>query len=106
MEIRDSRLYREQGYGKFEDYCRERWGWSKTHANRQIQAAEVVGNLTPIGVIPANEAQARELAAAPPEVQREWKPKPSWTPKTVFVHGGHLGTATHAASGPKCCIHP
>lgn len=25
MEIRDSRLYRQE-FGTFEDYCRERWG--------------------------------------------------------------------------------
>jgi len=54
------RLYREQ-YETFEDYCRERWGWSKTHVNRQVDAARVAAALTPIGVIPANEAQAREL---------------------------------------------
>jgi hypothetical protein len=36
------RLYREEGYKRFEDYCRVRWGCSKTHANRQIQAANLV----------------------------------------------------------------
>src|SRR5262245_29388958 len=55
FEIREQRLYREQGFTTFEEYCRKRWQWSKTHANRQIQAAEVAHNLTPIGVIPKNE---------------------------------------------------
>jgi hypothetical protein len=32
---------------------------------KQIQAAEVIENLTPIGVIPKNEAQARPLAKLP-----------------------------------------
>ena len=35
---------------------------SKTHANRLVEAAEVTEILAPIGVIPPNEAQARELA--------------------------------------------
>ena|SRR5690348_14940338 len=61
-EIRDDRLYRET-QAAFDDYCRERWGFSKSHANRQIEAAEVVDVLTPIGVKPTNEAQVRELAA-------------------------------------------
>jgi hypothetical protein len=70
LEIRDHRLYKQQGYGTFEEYCRERWGWSKTHANRQIEAASVVANLTPIGVIPRTESQARELTRLTPEQQR------------------------------------
>ncbi|MEJ7871290.1 MAG: site-specific DNA-methyltransferase [Rubrobacteraceae bacterium] len=59
-EIRDSRLYKEQ-YKTFEDYCRERWGWSRSYAHRQIEAADTV-ELLPIGNRPENEAQARELA--------------------------------------------
>ncbi len=61
LTIRESRLYRGT-HSTFEDYCQERWGMSRCHANRQIQAAEVVGSLGPIGPKPANEAQARELA--------------------------------------------
>lgn len=76
LEIRDSRLYRES-HGTFDDYCRERWHISKTHANRQIEAAEVAGLLTPIGVIPTNEAQARELVPllreVPEEVAAVWR---------------------------------
>ena len=26
LAIRDKRLYR-QGFGTFEDYCKDRWGW-------------------------------------------------------------------------------
>jgi hypothetical protein len=59
LEIRGERLYRET-HGTFEDYCRERWGWSRIHAHRQIDAARVA-TLLPIGNRPANEAQAREL---------------------------------------------
>ena len=59
--IRDTRIYREQGYKTFEDYCRARWHWSKTHANRQIKAAQQAAEMTPIGVKPANEWQARQM---------------------------------------------
>lgn len=46
-------------YETVEDYCRERWGMSKTHSNRLIQSASVIENLTPMGVIPTSERQDR-----------------------------------------------
>ena len=73
-EIRDSRLYKGQGYPNFEEYCRERWGWSRSYAHRQIEAADTAEVLLPIGNQPANEAQARELtplAKEDPEAARE-----------------------------------
>src|SRR6266851_1670786 len=68
MEIRDNRLYRSD-YATFEEYCRERWGWSRRHADRQIAAAEVAGNLRPQGLTPASEKQARQLVDLTPEQQ-------------------------------------
>lgn len=68
LKIRDSRLYRES-YTTFEEYCQGRWNFSKTHSNRLIAAAEVIENLTPIGVIPLTESQARPLTSLPFEVQ-------------------------------------
>lgn len=68
--IRDQRLYRND-YGTFEEYCRERWKISKTHANRMIGAADIAEDLTPIGVIPNSESQLRPLAALPAEQRRE-----------------------------------
>lgn len=75
-EIRERRLYRDS-HGDFDSYCRERWGFGRSYADRQIAAARVVaelpaGNqpsgstepLTPMGVIPANERQAREVIRA------------------------------------------
>jgi hypothetical protein len=62
VEIRDRRLYREAGYTAFERYCRERWGWSRQHAYRLIDGAQVAALVSPIGDTPANESQARELA--------------------------------------------
>lgn len=62
-EIRDERFYRLT-HGTFEDYCQERWGLSRVHAHRLIEAASAVERirLLPIGnILPATESQAREL---------------------------------------------
>ena len=64
----DAKLYRAS-YGTFEDYCRERWGMKRAHAYRLIESSAVVGNLSPIGDIPATESQARPLAKLPAEEQ-------------------------------------
>lgn len=61
LEIRDRRLYKEQGYVRFEDYCQERWGWKRAHVYRQIEAALTAQVLSPIGDIPKTESQIREL---------------------------------------------
>jgi len=63
LEIRDGRLYRDT-YTTFEAYCRERWGWTRQHANRQIAAARVVEEMEPTGSIPENEWQARAIRDA------------------------------------------
>jgi hypothetical protein len=59
VEIRESRLYATTGHATWDDYCRERWGLSKTHANRQIDAAQVQDRLRPIDVTLPNEHVAR-----------------------------------------------
>lgn len=66
-EIRDSRLYLVT-HPSFEAYARERWGISRQHAHRQIEAADILASLSPIGdtkALPSNEAQARPLALLP-----------------------------------------
>lgn len=76
LEIRTQRLYRAT-HPTFEAYCRERWGWSKQHAIRQIQAARVAGTLAPTGAIPATGRQARELVPlldqGPGAVREAWE---------------------------------
>ncbi len=64
LEIQERRLYRAAGYETFAEYVEKRWDLSSAHAYRQIEAAKVVDILSPIGELPlpANEAQARELA--------------------------------------------
>lgn len=66
--IRDGRLYREQ-YDRFEDYCKEWWGWDKRYCNRIIGAAEVKIALGPTG--PASERVARPLTKLPEEEQAD-----------------------------------
>jgi hypothetical protein len=60
-EIRGSRLYRET-HPTFEAYCRDRWGFTRQHAARLMDAAEVAHVLPELSPIGVNEAQARELA--------------------------------------------
>lgn len=69
LAIRDARLYRAK-HDTFESYCESRWGMSKSHANRMVQAAEVAEAMTPIGVTPTSESQARELAPLLDEPER------------------------------------
>jgi hypothetical protein len=60
-EIRDSRLYR-QTHDTFEAYCRERFGFSRQHGYRLIDAARVAELVSPMGDIPT-ERHVRELAS-------------------------------------------
>ena len=60
-EIRDSRLYR-QAHGTFEDYCSDRWGFSREYGRLLISSAQVSQQMaTIVGKSPATESQAREL---------------------------------------------
>lgn len=67
VEIRDGRLYRAE-FPDFDAYCRDRWGMSKRHANRTIEAAEIAGVLGPIG--PTSESHARALSPLKDEPER------------------------------------
>ncbi|MCC3409501.1 MAG: hypothetical protein JGK17_28900 [Microcoleus sp. PH2017_10_PVI_O_A] len=70
-EIREQKLYRES-HKSFETYCRDKWGIARQTAHRFIAAAQVIENLTPIGVkIPTKENQVRPLAGLPRELQLE-----------------------------------
>lgn len=61
MSVRDNRLYRAE-FATFEDYAEQRWGFTKTHANRLVSASSVAAILAPTGVEINSERQARELA--------------------------------------------
>jgi hypothetical protein len=72
-EIRQKRLYRGH-YQTFEEYCRRKWDFSKTHANRLIEAAAVADILTPIGVKLRSESHVRALVWLPPQqIVAAWK---------------------------------
>jgi hypothetical protein len=60
--IRDSRLYRAS-HGTFDEYCRDRWGWTASRA-RQLMGAAETATIVAIngGPAPGTESQARELA--------------------------------------------
>ncbi|MFD2609542.1 hypothetical protein ACFSR9_08840 [Deinococcus taklimakanensis] len=64
-EIRDGRLYRAT-HATFDAYLERRWGFTRQHAGRLIQAAEVAQVLEPVGYTPDTEREARtpEVRAA------------------------------------------
>lgn len=72
--IRDGRLYRLM-HSSFEEYCRERWEFSKRYANYQIGAAEVRESLgTIVPILPATESQCRPLIGlADGDLQEVWQ---------------------------------
>jgi hypothetical protein len=95
LEIREARLYRAT-HDTFEAYCRERWGMSKTHANRLTKAAEVVQDLTPIGVKSANEAQVRPLSELPKSERKE-----AWAEAVEASNGKPTAKAVRAVVDRK-----
>lgn len=73
-DVRDNRLYKPENggqYGTFEDYCRERWGFSRVHGYRLIVGAEIALAL-PAGnnAAPTSERQLRPLATIPEAEER------------------------------------
>lgn len=66
--IRLARKYRET-HDSYEAYCLERWGLSQPYALQIEKAAETVLALPEGTPVPANEAQARELAKVPTEAR-------------------------------------
>jgi hypothetical protein len=92
LAIRDARLYRET-HGTFEDYCQERWGFTRQHANRLIGAASVMQGLEPISsILPTNLEQAKPLASLSPDDQRK-----AWQEAVDTAPDGKI-TGQHVAS--------
>jgi hypothetical protein len=100
-EIQENRLYREK-YATFSDYCLAKFQMNRAHAYRLIEAATVIGNLSPtgdtesaepIGLLPTSERQTRPLASLPPETQRE-----VWTEAVATAPEGKAPTAAHVAA--------
>lgn len=94
MEIRDSKLYRVE-HDTFEDYCKDKWHFTKTQANRLIGASIVAENLAPTGVKIPTERQARPLTKLPAEQQ------PAAWSKAVEIAGGEQPTAKQVDQAVK-----
>lgn len=73
-QIKEQKLYRTN-YSTFANYCSKRWDFSKTHANRLIQAYLCENHLKSIKdvevYVPTKEAQVRHIADLGPEQQVE-----------------------------------
>lgn len=114
LEIRDARLYRES-HGTFEDYCRERWNFSRKRAYDLTAAAEVTAELSPMGdtpPLPASERVARELAPLreePTQLREAWSEaverngdQPTAAQVREVVDGKRAGAHAKATACPRC----
>lgn len=72
-EIQKSKLYRVQlQYATFEEYCEERWGWTRDYGYQLLRASQVAENVELTIQNPTTEklpgfTQALELARLGPE---------------------------------------
>jgi protein gp37 len=101
-EIRDARLYREQGFRTFEDYCLKRWRWGRNYANKQIAAARVIQNLGTTVPKSITERQARELVSLSPEQQCEVAATIDFTTATakdIHIAVKEIGSAAQRTEG-------
>ncbi len=69
-EIRNDRLYRAQ-HDSFEDYCKERWGFTGSRGRQLIGAFEGIAGLPEDLPKPVNSAQAAALASVDEESRGE-----------------------------------
>lgn len=71
--LRDKRLYRAS-HKTFEEYCQERFGFTRRQADRQVGFAGLLEDLRPMGLktLPATERQVRPLTVLPtPDLQAQ-----------------------------------
>ncbi|MEH1835527.1 MAG: hypothetical protein V7L29_26605 [Nostoc sp.] len=74
-ELRDRRLYRST-HGTFEEYCRDRFGYSRRQPYLLMEAAVIFDNLLENcdrndHILPTNEWQIRPLSKLDPDIQPE-----------------------------------
>ena len=93
LTIRENRLYRED-FEAFEDYCKGKWGMSRTYANYLVSGSQIAANLatavalcSPCEIQPIHVQQVRPLVPLKPEQLRGrislknfwgWVPSPGW----------------------------
>ncbi len=75
MELRDRKLY-QSTHSTFEEYCRDRFGYSRRQPYLLMEAAVVFDNLTekcdPLDhILPTSERQVRPLTKLEPEQQQQ-----------------------------------
>ncbi|BAY66818.1 hypothetical protein NIES22_69620 (plasmid) [Calothrix brevissima NIES-22] len=75
MELRERRLYRST-HKTFEDYCQDRFGYSRRQPYHLIEAAVIFDNLVEkcersVHIFPTNEWQVRPLTKLDPDIQPE-----------------------------------
>jgi hypothetical protein len=63
LQIKEEALYRSD-YDTFDDYCRERWGFKRSHAYQLIADAKTVAGVQNSGQI-LTQVQATELGRVP-----------------------------------------
>jgi N6-adenosine-specific RNA methylase IME4 len=91
MQIRDAKLYKAGGYSRFNDYTKERWGFTKQYAGNLMRGAQTQKLLegkteTIVSVLPTTETQVRPLTSLEPEQQVEvWE-------RAVENAGGRIPT--------------
>jgi hypothetical protein len=66
----ERRFYREQGFRTFEEYCQERWGWTRDAGYRYVRASEAARNVETTLQTKPSLSQAVEFASLPPDEQR------------------------------------
>lgn len=88
MAIRDRELYKDK-YLTFKDYCQVRWGMTRQHAYRLIDAADVANDVSPIGDI-AHESQARPLKQFDTDMRRVAWQLAAETAPNGKVTSGHV----------------
>lgn len=92
QQLRDFRLYRNT-HRSFQEYCQERFDYTRRRSYQLIDAARVVDNLLAqseqfVHILPTKEAQVRPLSALPPAQQVE-----AWQ-QAVGHAGGKVPTAS------------
>jgi hypothetical protein len=75
MELRDRKLYRST-HKTFEDYCQDRFGYSRRQPYHLIEAAVIFDNLVEkcersVHILPTNEWQVRPLTKLDSDIQPE-----------------------------------
>lgn len=98
-DIRESRLYR-QTHRTFEDYCRDRWGFSSSQARHTITAASVLPNIDGFRHLPGNTMQAELLSRVPADQQREAWQRVVETAPNGKVTGAHVAQVVNEIRNP------